>query len=184
MLCQGFFIIVFSRFKLFLKDRSPTSNELLDDRENNFITQVVINKIQISLERIHLMENFPGLEKIKILMIQRGEHAEQDRLKDLVPRKGDDILVVSISREQLTEILSKDLVSIEYNLKDNEKSNNQLITEAMVTPSSSLVGNTIENVSFRYRYNCLVIGLQRKSKIITKKWVSSTLNQVIHFYSG
>ena len=39
----------------------------------------------------------------------------------------------------------------------------------MVTPSSSLVGNTIENVSFRYRYNCLVIGLQRKSKIITKK---------------
>ena len=38
----------------------------------------------------------------------------------------------------------------------------------MVTPSSSLVGNTIENVSFRYRYDCLVIGLQRKSKIITK----------------
>ena len=37
----------------------------------------------------------------------------------------------------------------------------------MVTPSSSLVGNTIENVSFRYRYNCFVIGLQRKSKIIT-----------------
>ena len=45
----------------------------------------------------------------------------------------------------------------------------QLITEAMVTPSSSLVGNTIENVSFRYRYNCLVIGLQRKSRIITKQ---------------
>ena len=37
----------------------------------------------------------------------------------------------------------------------------------MVTPSSSLVGNTIENVSFRYRYDCIVIGLQRKSKIIT-----------------
>ena len=52
--------------------------------------------------------------------------------------------------------------------KDEEFENNQLITEAMVTPSSSLVGNTIENVSFRYRYNCLVIGLQRKSRIITK----------------
>ena len=34
--------------------------------------------------------------------------------------------------------------------------------------SSSLIGNTVENVSFRYRYNCLVIGLQRKSKIITR----------------
>ena len=84
------------------------------------------------------------------------------------PKEGD-ILVVSISREQLTEILGKKIVSIEHNLKDEELIDDQLITEAMVTPSSSLVGNTIENVSFRYRYNCLVIGLQRKSKIITKK---------------
>ena len=40
----------------------------------------------------------------------------------------------------------------------------------MVTPSSSLIGNTVENVSFRYRYNCIVIGLQRRSKIITKNF--------------
>ena len=111
---------------------------------------------------------FPGLEKIKILMIQRGEHAEHGPFEGLVLEEGD-ILVVSISREQLTEILSKKIVSIEHNLKDNELLEDQLIIEAMVTPSSSLVGNTIENVSFRYRYNCLVIGLQRKSKIITKK---------------
>ena len=111
---------------------------------------------------------FPGLEKIKILMIQRGEHAEHGPFESLVLEKGD-ILVVSISREQLTEILGKKIVSIEHNLKDEELIDDQLIIEAMVTPSSSLVGNTIENVSFRYRYNCLVIGLQRKSKIITKK---------------
>jgi di/tricarboxylate transporter len=101
-------------------------------------------------------------------MIQRGEHAEHGPFESIVLEKGD-ILVVSISREQLTEILGKKIVSIEHNLKDEELIDDQLITEAMVTPSSSLVGNTIENVSFRYRYNCLVIGLQRKSKIITKK---------------
>ena len=166
---SGFlYVIIFSRFKLFLKDRSPASNELLDDRENNFITQVVVNKNSNLIGKNTLDGKFPGLEKIKILMVQRGEHAEHGPFERFFLEEGD-VLVVSISREQLTEILSKDLVSIEYEQKDNEKSNNQLITEAMVTPSSSLVGNTIENVSFRYRYNCLVIGLQRKSRIITKK---------------
>ena len=166
---SGFvYVIIFSKFKLFLIDRSPTANELLDNRDNNFITQIVINENSDLIGKSTTEGKFPGLEKIKILMIQRGEHAEHGPFEGLVLEEGD-ILVVSISREQLTEILSKKIVSIEHNLKDNELLEDQLIIEAMVTPSSSLVGNTIENVSFRYRYNCLVIGLQRKSKIITKK---------------
>ena len=166
---SGFiYVIIFSKFKTFLKDRSPVSNELLDDRDNNFITQVVVNKNSSLIGKSTLEGKFPGLEKIKILMIQRGEHAEHGPFDKFNLEEGD-VLVVSVSREQLTDILGKDLVSIEYDDKDNESSNNQLITEAMITPSSSLVGNTIENVSFRYRYNCLVIGLQRKSRIITKK---------------
>ena len=78
-------------------------------------------------------------------------------------------MVISTSREQLTSILSQNIGSIESFEENDEdqESKNQAITEAMVTPSSSLVGNTIENVSFRYRYDCIVIGLQRKSKIIT-----------------
>ena len=39
-------------------------------------------------------------------MIQRGEHAEHGPFESFVLEKGD-VLVVSISREQLTEILSK-----------------------------------------------------------------------------
>ena len=101
-------------------------------------------------------------------MIQRGEHAEHGPFYSFILEQGD-ILVISTSREQLTSILSQNIGSIE-SFDENEEdqdSKNQVITEAMVTPSSSLVGNTIENVSFRYRYDCIVIGLQRKSKIIT-----------------
>ena len=166
---SGFlYVVVFSKFKLFLTDRSPSTNELLDNRDNNFITQLVVNRNSELINQSTTDGQFPGLEKIKILMIQRGEHAEHGPFKGLILEEGD-ILVVSISREQLTDVLAKNIVSIEYEKKDEEFDNNQLITEAMVTPSSSLVGNTIENVSFRYRYNCLVIGLQRKSRIITKK---------------
>ena len=54
--------------------------------------------------------------------------------------------MISTSREQLTSILSQNIGSIE-SFDENEEdqdSKNQVITEAMVTPSSSLVGNTIE----------------------------------------
>ena len=101
-------------------------------------------------------------------MIQRGEHAEHGPFIGMILEEGD-VLVVSTSRERLTEILSKGIVSIQHGEKEDKALESQMITEAMVTPSSSLVGNTIENISFRYRYNCLVIGLQRKSRIITKK---------------
>ncbi|MEE2695118.1 MAG: SLC13 family permease [Pseudomonadota bacterium] len=166
---SGFlYVIFFSKSSFLLTDRSPIANQLLDNKENNFITQIVVNKDSELIGKSTADSKFPGLEKIKILMIQRGEHAEHGPFLGLILEEGD-ILVISTSREQITEILSKGIVSIRYGEKDEKALEDQIITEAMVTPSSSLIGNTIENVSFRYRYNCLVIGLQRKSRIITKK---------------
>ena len=161
-----FYLIFFS--KILLKDRSPISNQLVDDSKNSFITKIVLNQGSSLIGKAIKESNLKELGQAKILMIQRGEHAEHAPFYGFLLEEGD-ILVVSISREQLTNILSQKIGSIETFEKDdqNDSQKNQIITEVMVTPSSSLVGNTIENVSFRYRYNCFVIGLQRKSKIIT-----------------
>ena len=161
-----FYLIFFS--KILLKDRSPISNQLVDDSKNSFITKIVLNQGSSLIGKAIKDSNLKELGQVKILMIQRGEHAEHAPFYGFILEEGD-ILVVSISREQLTNILSQKIGSIETFEKDdqNDSQKNQIITEVMVTPSSSLVGNTIENVSFRYRYNCFVIGLQRKSKIIT-----------------
>ena len=161
-----FYLIFFS--KILLKDRSPISNQLVDDSKNSFITKIVLNQGSSLIGKAIKGSNLKELGQVKILMIQRGEHAEHAPFYGFILEEGD-ILVVSISREQLTNILSQKIGSIETFEKDdqNDSQKNQIITEVMVTPSSSLVGNTIENVSFRYRYNCFVIGLQRKSKIIT-----------------
>ncbi len=161
-----FYLIFFS--KILLKDRSPISNQLVDDSKNSFITKIVLNKGSSLIGKAIKDSNLKEIGQAKILMIQRGEHAEHSPFYGLLLEEGD-ILVVSISREQLTNILSQKIGSIDTFEKDDKSDSqkNQIITEVMVTPSSSLVGNTIENVSFRYRYNCFVIGLQRKSKIIT-----------------
>jgi di/tricarboxylate transporter len=160
------YILFFS--KILLKDRSPISNQLINDNKQNFITKIILNEESSLIGKTIKDANVKGLDDAKILMIQRGEHAEHGPFYGFILEEGD-ILVISTSREQLTSIISQNLGSIEtFDESEKDKSNKkQIIAEAMVTPSSSLVGNTIENVSFRYRYNCFVIGLQRKSKIIT-----------------
>jgi len=164
--CGLIYVVIFSKF--FLTDRSPISNQLIKDKKNNFITKIIVNENSTLIGKKADEDKLEGLENSEILMIQRGEHAEHTPFYSFVMEKGD-ILVISTSREQLTSILSKNIGSIESfdENEDDSETKKQVITEAMVTPSSSLVGNTIENVSFRYRYDCIVIGLQRKSKIIT-----------------
>ena len=87
-------------------------------------------------------------------MIQRGEHAEHGPFDGLIIEEGD-ILVISSTREQLIEVLDKNIATISYDSINSSDNDNQdkIITEAMVTPSSSLIGNTLENVRFRYRYD-------------------------------
>ena len=164
--CGLVYVVIFSKF--LLTDRSPISNQLIKDKKNNFITKIIVNENSNLIGKKADEDKLEGLENSEILMIQRGEHAEHTPFYSFVMEKGD-ILVISTSREQLTSILSKNIGSIESfdENEDDSETKKQVITEAMVTPSSSLVGNTIENVSFRYRYDCIVIGLQRKSKIIT-----------------
>ena len=163
------FLIFFSSF--FLKDRSPIANELINNSKNNFISQIIINNNSKLIGQTTKEGKFFGLEKIKVLMIQRGEHAEHGPFDGLIIEEGD-ILVISSTREQLIEVLDKNIATISYDSINSSEDDNQdkIITEAMVTPSSSLIGNTLENVSFRYRYDCIVIGLERRSRIITKNF--------------
>ena len=128
-----FYLIFFS--KILLKDRSPISNQLVDDSKNSFITKIVLNQGSSLIGKAIKDSNLKELGQAKILMIQRGEHAEHAPFYGFILEEGD-ILVVSISREQLTNILSQKIGSIETFEKDdqNDSQKNQIITEVMVTP--------------------------------------------------
>jgi len=42
----------------------------------------------------------------------------------------------------------------------------QVMVEAMITPSSRLIGPNLQQLAFRQRYRCLVIGIQRRARMI------------------
>src|SRR3546814_13220139 len=48
---------------------------------------------------------------------------------------------------------------------------NQLLAEVMITPGSRLVGQTLRQIGFRYRYHCVVLGMQRRSQLLRARFV-------------
>ena len=168
------YILIFSRY--LLKDNSPMANELIGSSGKQFVAQITIPKDSILINQQPKAGTFKDLENVTILMIQRKEHAEFAPYDNLTLQEGD-LLVIATSRESLSEILTNNNgISIAQlsDLKneeiiENENENRQILSEAMVTPSSSLVGQTIENASFRYRYDSVVIGLQRRSRMIRNR---------------
>ena len=164
------YILIFSKF--LLKPRSPIAKELIGDEKKEFIAQLKIHRESSLVGQKSEGGKFSGLENVKVLIIQRKEHAEHGPLFNDFELKSGDILVIATSQEALAEIISKKIgicgseVSKIRNKNTIDETDTQILTEAVISPSSSLVGQTIENSSFRYKYNCVVIGLQRKDRLI------------------
>ncbi len=89
-----------------------------------------------------------------------------------------DILVVAATRAALTVALKGEPEKFHPELgQDWERFEgedgaqrwqvgNQVLAEAMVTPASRLVGQTLTQIGFRYQYHCVVLGIQRRSQMI------------------
>lgn len=122
---------------------------------------------------------FSELPDVTVLMIQRGERAVLPPFEDftLAP---DDIVVVAATRKTLTDavkgepsVLYPEIPEQTPETSDDEKepwtSGGQVLAEVMVPPGSPLVGRTLERIGFRYRYRCIVLGIERRSRMLRRR---------------
>ena len=89
-----------------------------------------------------------------------------------------DTIVVAATRSALTEALKGEPEQFHPELGDDWERfetedgaqrwqvGNQILAEAMVTPASRLVGQNLVQIGFRYKYHCVVMGIQRRSQMI------------------
>ncbi len=174
------YVIFFSKF--LLKNNAPMASELIGSSGKQFITQITVSTGSVLLNKEIQKSLLEDLKNVTILMIQRKEHAVIPPFADFKLVAGD-VLVIASTREALSELISKkngistgELSNMSHLGQENgDFSSNQILSEAMITPTSSLVGQTIENISFRYRFNCIVIGLQRKARMIRNRMTEIAL---------
>ena len=162
-----------------LPDRAPLTAELGGGTGRQFIAQITVaagSRVDAISPRGGF---FPELKEVTIRVIQRDEHAFLPPFdNDLVLAPGD-VIVIAATRKALTDVVGgeTDLLHPEIGADPLDEpadddvprpwqSGDQALAEAMVPPGSRLIGQTLEQIGFRYQYHCIVLGIQRQSRMI------------------
>lgn len=134
---------------------------------------------------------FPALGQMTLRMVQRDEDAILPPFEDYIARAGD-VLVVAATRKEIAEALAHDPEGLYPDLEtagagavpitagaDEVLSEDadtgedmpwhggdRVLAEAMVPPASRMIGQTLPQAGFRFKTHCIVLGVQRRSRMI------------------
>ncbi len=157
-----------------LPDRASPAAELVggDTKSGKqFIAQVTVGPNSKLVGESEVGGMLPSLKDVTVRLIQRRERAILPPFEDVTVQVGD-IIVLAATRDALTKVLKRDpgLISGEdtdwRGESDQKRQGTQTVAEVMVAPASRMIGQTLEQIGFRYRFGCIVLGIQRRSRMI------------------
>ena len=124
---------------------------------------------------------YPQLRDVTVRMVQRGETSFLPPFEAGLERG--DVLVVAATRPQLSALLKarpqylRDMLDIGGFTDPDTSSNDSsiMLSEAVIAPGSRMIGRNIEQIGFRRQTGCLVLGIQRRSRMIRKRMLDIRL---------
>ncbi len=158
-----------------LPARATMLQEVGGGQGKQFIAQIPVGYDHPLIGAGAVAGMFPALKGMTVIMVQRGEHPFLPPFEDVTLQAGD-VIVVAATRSVLTDALkgTKALLSAEPvgpidGAEDEEAPPADgpiMLAEAVVAPGSRLAGRTIEMSALRSMTGCLVLGIQRQSRMI------------------
>lgn len=158
-----------------LPDRDSSSEDDTDLSGKQFIVQMEISADSPLVGETAIAGQFPSLKNITIRFIQRDEKHLLPPFDDMALRPRDSVVFAG-TRRSLTDAFSdnpqilRDFLEVEgketaqtaelHNVRD------QTIAEVVVAPASRMIGRALHQISFHYRTECVVLGIQRRSRMI------------------
>lgn len=123
---------------------------------------------------------FPSLRDVTVRMVQRGEVSMLPPFE--APLQLGDVLIVAATRNSLSKLLSsqpeylKGMLDIAgFNNGGDVSADTIVISEAVIAPGSRMIGRNIEQIGFRRQTGTLVLGIQRRSRMIRKRMLDIRL---------
>lgn len=177
MATVGFIYVLLVAPKL-LPDRASFAKSLVGDDERQFIAQLEIDWDSEFVGKKLVEDKFEEHPDLNIRMIQRGGHAFLPPYDEHLSIRSRDVIVISATRKNLADLLSKfprmllqskldGSSQITKEIEGEGGSNeNIILTEVVVTPTSRMIGQTLEQIGLYHNYNAVVLGIQRESRII------------------
>ncbi|MDB4857509.1 SLC13 family permease [Alphaproteobacteria bacterium] len=156
----------------FLPHRTSLSHRMRERLDQHFMAEISINAESRLIGQSLGVRMFQELPDINVRMINRLGKTILPPFTGLKLRE-DDVIALSATREDLTKLMDSG-----YGLTPadgyrtnptSHKKSDQIVVEMMITPSSSLVDNTISRTGFEYRHNCQVLGIQHHAHMIRSR---------------
>jgi di/tricarboxylate transporter len=168
----GLLYILFVLPKL-LPERASMEEALRGGDGRQYIAQLEVTADHPLYGKSPVAGMFTDLPDMTVRMIQRGEQAFLPPFSNMTLQDGD-LVIIASTRQKLQELFSanRNLMKglLEASDSDNPAPGDRLaITEAVVSPGSRLIGRTIEQIGFRHATGCVVLGVQRRSRMIRSR---------------
>lgn len=164
---------------MLLKPGDTSSSDTPGLSGRQFIAQIAITPGHRLEGESAVAGMFPALKAMTVRLIQRGDQQILPPFEDATLRPGD-VIIVAATRKALTEalvsrdsVLTADNTDVDGANTDGEdnagpvvKSGGLTLAEAVVAPGSRIVGRRVEEVGLRASSGCIIVGVQRRSRMI------------------
>ena len=165
-----------------LPDRAGMADALTDGGGDGkqFVAQITVSADSGLVGKDAPGGHFPHLPEKTLRMVQRDEQAILPPFENYVVRPGD-VLVVAATRKALARFLAEDPGLLHPNLEEGRsfpgdegpggrwQEGGQTLAEVMVAPASGMKGQTLPQIGFRYKTQCIVLGIQRRARMIRQR---------------
>ncbi len=160
-----------------LPSHAPLSSDLIGDKKREFVIQLEVHAASGLIGKPINMENLLGIKDVGIKMLQRSEHAYLAPFDEPIAIRPYDVIVLTATKDALIELISaKDkhlfgrIAALNAQMAaDDGGAENLLLAEVLVAPASRMIGQNIEQIGFYHNYQCTVMGIQRRSRMITSR---------------
>ncbi|HIF09450.1 MAG TPA: SLC13 family permease [Sneathiellales bacterium] len=179
----GMVYVVFVAPRLLPKRPSLAGVEAGPDGKH-YIAQIEIGADHPLIGETPVAGMFRALPNITVRLIQRGENALLPPFDDTTLEPGDAVIIAA-TRQALTDLVASspgimdDLPEPSEaptdNLEPSQAAADRTLAEVVIAPASSLIGRNLKQIGFRYQTGCIVLGIQRRSRMIRAKMNESRL---------
>jgi di/tricarboxylate transporter len=171
----GVYMVIATRFII---PRREGPNDLVEKDGRQFVAQIVLDRGNPLLGVAAKAGRFEDLPDITVRMIQRKDEVILPPFDDAKLRLGDKLIVAG-TRDALTSLLRKRpeiLDSFMSEVETMEGASGELtMVEAVVAPGSRIIGRSVNQIRFRFQTNCVIVGIQRRSRMIRAEIASIRL---------
>lgn len=139
-------------------------------RAMQFITEIHLTPGHPLIGETTVAGMFPNLTTMTVRAVKRGYTTFVPPFDDLTLKVGD-TLIIAATREALTDALRSwrafdDSTAMGAGGGNGEGRDNSIVLcEALVPPGSRLVNNGVDQAGFLAQHGCLILGLERRSRM-------------------